>query len=225
MNVLITGCSRGIGKALLDLLKKDQEIKKIFAVSRSASFLEAGTLKIQGIDVDFLSPSWLTTIKEEVGSTPIHILYNLAGVLHKESFEHSSEKMIRNTFEVNFFAPFQLVQALSQNLEQGKAHVVNIGSMGGFQGSVKFPGLAVYSSSKAALASLTECIAEEWRSKGVSCNLLALGAVNTEMLQEAFPGYEAEVSAKQMADYLSDFGKNGHKLFNGKVLPVSVTTP
>ena len=68
-------------------------------------------------------------------------------------------------------------------------------------------------------------MAEEYKEQGISFNVLALGAVNTEMLQEAFPGYEALLSPKEMADYIFDFALNGNKYFNGKVLQVSSSTP
>ncbi len=105
------------------------------------------------------------------------------------------------------------------------AHIVNIGSMGGVQGSVKFSGLSLYSSSKGALAILTECLAEELRSSGVSVNMLALGAVDTEMLQKAFPGYKAPVSPAGMASFIANFAKTGHHFMNGRIIPLSLSTP
>ena len=93
------------------------------------------------------------------------------------------------------------------------------------QGSAKFPGLTAYSSSKAAIAGLTECLAEELKDKNISVNCLAIGAVQTEMLEEAFPGYKAPLSPKQMAEYIFDFALKGHQYYNGKILPVSSSTP
>ena len=97
--------------------------------------------------------------------------------------------------------------------------------MGGVQGSAKFAGLAAYSSSKGALITLMELLAEEYKEKGISFNALALGAVQTEMLQEAFPGYRASVSAERMGQYIAEFALSGHELYNGKVLQVSNSTP
>ena len=97
--------------------------------------------------------------------------------------------------------------------------------MGGFQGSAKYSGLSYYSASKAALACLTECLANEFTGFGISVNCLALGSVQTEMLNEAFPGYKAPVDAKQMAEYISGFALTGHKFFNGKILPVAIGNP
>jgi 3-oxoacyl-[acyl-carrier protein] reductase len=75
------------------------------------------------------------------------------------------------------------------------------------------------------LVILTELLAEEFKESGPSFNALALGAVQTEMLEEAFPGYQAPVSASEMAQYVIDFGLNGQRFYNGKVLPVSSSTP
>ena len=106
-----------------------------------------------------------------------------------------------------------------------KGHVLNITSMGGIQGSTKFPGLSAYSSSKGALIILTELLAQEFKESGPSFNALALGAVQTEMLEEAFPGYQAPVSAAQMAQYVIEFAMIGNQFYNGKVLPISSSTP
>jgi len=103
--------------------------------------------------------------------------------------------------------------------------VVTISSMGGIQGSMKFAGLAAYSSSKGAVITLSELLAEEYKEQGIAFNVLALGAVNTEMLQEAFPGYEAPISAAEMADYIANFALIGNKYHNGKVIQVSSSTP
>jgi NAD(P)-dependent dehydrogenase (short-subunit alcohol dehydrogenase family) len=97
--------------------------------------------------------------------------------------------------------------------------------MGGVQGSAKFPGLAAYSSSKAALANLSELLAEELKEKNIRVNCLALGAAQTEMLETAFPGYKAPVTAAEMAQWVGWFAINGHRFFNGKVLPVALSTP
>ena len=106
-----------------------------------------------------------------------------------------------------------------------EGHVVTVSSMGGVQGSMKFPGLSAYSSSKGAVITLTELLAEEYKETGPSFNVLALGAVQTEMLEEAFPGYQAPVTALEMATYIKDFALTGHKLYNGKLLQVSNSTP
>jgi NAD(P)-dependent dehydrogenase (short-subunit alcohol dehydrogenase family) len=103
------------------------------------------------------------------------------------------------------------------------SHILNISSMGGFQGSVKFPGLSYYSASKAALACLSECLALEFDELGIKVNCLALGSVQTEMLEEAFPGYKAPIDAKKIGEFIADFAINGNKFINGKIIPVALT--
>jgi NAD(P)-dependent dehydrogenase (short-subunit alcohol dehydrogenase family) len=97
--------------------------------------------------------------------------------------------------------------------------------MGGIQGSSKFPGLAAYSSSKGAVITLSELLAEEYKEQKISFNVLALGAVQTEMLAEAFPGYVAPLQPLDMAKYIADFSLKGHQFYNGKALQVSASTP
>jgi len=117
-----------------------------------------------------------------------------------------------------------MIQHIVPFMHEG-SHIVNISSMGGFQGSMKFPGLSAYSTSKGALAILTECLAEEFKERGIKVNCLALGSSQTEMFEAAFPGMEAGTLAFEMGRYIAEFAQNGHKYFNGKILPVANTTP
>ena len=151
------------------------------------------------------------------------LIYN-AGVLVNKPFVDLTDSEINQMVSVNFTSAVRLIKELIPMMSDN-SHVVSISSMGGFQGSAKFPGLSIYSATKAALAVLTECLAEELKSSGVAFNCLALGAVNTEMFAEAFPDYQAQISAAEMGTYIAEFALNGHKLFNGKILPVSLSTP
>jgi len=154
----------------------------------------------------------------------IDVLINNAGSLINKPFLEISSSDFEAVFKVNVFAVASLTR-LMLPMMNAKGHVLNITSMGGVQGSAKFPGLSAYSSSKGALVILTELLAEEFKDSGPSFNALALGAVQTEMLEEAFPGYKAPVSAAQMAEYIIDFALKGHQFYNGKVLPISSSTP
>ena len=159
---------------------------------------------------------------ETVGQ--IDVLINNAGFLVNKPFLQQTAQDIMSQLSVNFIAPVRLMQELFNFLAPG-THIVNISSVGGFQGSVKFPGLSIYSSTKAALNILTEALAEEWKSYGIKINSLCLGAVQTEMLEQAFPGYKAPLTPEEMAEFISYFAINGSKFFNGKVIPVSLSTP
>ena len=124
----------------------------------------------------------------------------------------------------NFIGHVRMIQGVVHLMSQG-SHILNIGSMGGFQGSAKFPGLSAYSASKAALHALTECLAVELAEQDVRVNCLAIGSAQTEMLEKAFPGYGSPVMAFEMGKYIADFSITAHRFYNGKVLPVAVSTP
>ncbi len=224
-NVIITGCSRGIGYELASLFAMAGH--KVLALSRnekpirdldhrnihSFSFDITDDLSLEKV-TDFIKAHW----KE------VDVLIHNAGLLVNKPFLETTSEMFEKVYRVNVLG----VAALSRTVipfMSGKGHVVTISSMGGVQGSSKFPGLAAYSSSKGAVITLTELLAEEFKETGPSFNVLALGAVQTEMLEEAFPGYKAPVTANQMAAYIMDFALTGQQLYNGKLLQVSKSTP
>lgn len=227
MTVIITGASRGIGFELTKLFLNANY--QVIALTRHAETLEAlSNEKLQIISTDLSSKISIDkavfAIKEK--HQDIDFVINNAGTLINKPFEDILYSDLEKTYQVNVFAPFYLSQQLLSVLgKKTKAHIVNISSIGGFQGSVKFAGLSSYSSSKAALVGLTECMAEEFKEKNITVNCLALGAVQTEMLAEAFPGYEAPIKPNQMANYIFDFTTKAHHFFNGKILPVSLSTP
>ena len=163
---------------------------------------------------NFLSSSW----------KKVDAVVHNAGALVLKPFESTTQEDFENIYKVNVFAIAKLTQLALPYMEKG-SHVVTISSMGGIQGSMKFAGLAAYSSSKGAVITLSELLAEEYKGRGIAFNVLALGSVQTEMLAEAFPGYQAPISAEEMADYICNFTLTGHQFYNGKVLQVSSTTP
>jgi 3-oxoacyl-[acyl-carrier protein] reductase len=236
MNTLITGASRGIGYELAKFFSK-HGAKNIFVLSRDEKKLEALKKECERLNPSvkvFILPyslehaSNFLLVKKEIEEVTdkIDVVINNAGFLVNKKFEDITSEELEKVFRVNVFAPFLLVQSLMDLLgKKSKSHVVNIGSMGGVQGSAKFAGLSAYSSSKMAIAGLSECLTEEFKDKNISVNCLAIGAVNTEMLKEAFPGYNASTSPEEMAEFIGDFAINGHKFFNGKILPVAVSTP
>jgi NAD(P)-dependent dehydrogenase (short-subunit alcohol dehydrogenase family) len=227
MNVVITGASRGIGFETAQLFLKNNH--HVFCLTRNTESLEnLNSPNLHIISTDLTSTESIdhavNVIKSKVNC--IDVVINNAGSIVNKPFEKIDYQELEIVYRVNVFAPFYLTQQLLHLLgRHSKAHVVNISSMGGFQGSAKFPGLSSYSSSKAAIAGLTECLAEEFKEKNISVNCLALGAVQTEMLEEAFPGYQAPLKPNQMADYIYDFAIKGHLYYNGKILPVSSSTP
>ncbi len=233
MNAIVTGASRGVGRDTALYLARAGHA--VWALARSADRLEqlakeAETLPgtIHPVPVDLSDAAALTQALERAleGVAAIDVLVNNAGLLIHRPFAELSDADWMAMWQVNVLAPVRLIRSLLPRLRAaGRPHVVQIGSMGGFQGSAKFPGLSAYSASKAALANVSECLAEEFKEEGIAFNTLALGAVQTEMLAQAFPGYQAPLTSEQMGAFVGWFALNGHQFFNGKVLPVSVSTP
>lgn len=222
-NIIITGAGRGIGHATA-VLAASRGIQ-VYAISRNIQNLK-GIENIHAFSVDLADQNAITTFCNQLSAKNISIdvLINNAGKLENIPFKNSTLDVFESVYKVNVFGLAELTRQLLPQISS-KGHVVNISSMGGIQGSSKFPGLAAYSSSKGAVITLTELLAEEFKDKGPAFNALAFGAVQTEMLEEAFPGYQAPLSASQMGDYVLNFALNGHQFYNGKVLPVSSGTP
>lgn len=232
MLVIITGASKGIGFELIKLFLNNPKYS-VLAISRNIDSLtklvnENNTINLIPFKADITNSNQqkkIVTLIKKI-KLPVAILINNAGEIVNKPFEKITEKELESVYATNVFAPFKLIQNIMPFMgKKVKSHIVNISSMGGFQGSSKFAGLSAYSSSKAALSGLTECLAEEFKTKNISVNCLAIGAVQTEMLNKAFPGYKAPLQPKQMATFIYDFAINGHSYFNGKILPVSLSTP
>ncbi len=229
MNIIVNGGTRGIGREVVTFLAQDIS-NQIIVTGRndkaldelSASFKNVKSCSIDMSVFDNQSKKFSDTISLHFKS--VDILINIAGFLIAKDFVDMSNDEARVIMETNFFGPASLIRILKPLMPSG-SHIVNISSMGGFQGSAKFKGLSYYSASKAAIACLTECLANEFTECGISVNCLALGAVQTEMLNEAFPGYKAPVDARHIAEFISGFALTGHKFFNGKILPVALSNP
>ena len=221
-NVIITGASRGIGFELTKLFS--DKGYKVIALSRSISKLNIPNVIAYQLDIS-CEKSILKIVKLILNDfSQVDILINNAGSLINKPFSQTSFNDFESIYKVNVFGLAELIRLLLPCFRK-ESHVVNISSIGGIGGSSKFPGLSAYSSSKGALNILTEMLSEEFKDSGPSFNCLALGAVQTEMLEEAFPGFQAKVSALEMANYIYNFSVEGNKLFNGKTIPVSTSNP
>ena len=223
-NVIITGTSRGIGYELA--LQFANAGHQVLAISRKIPQILIDNKNITCLSVDLASEDDLQKVSDFLLSTweKVDIIIHNAGSLLLKPFGETTSQEFENIYKVNVFGVANLTRISLSYLQKG-SHVVTISSMGGIQGSMKFAGLSAYSSSKSAVITLSELLAEEYKERGISFNVLALGSVNTEMLQEAFPGYEAPLSATEMADYIFNFALSGNKFYNGRVLQVSTSTP
>ncbi len=235
MNIVITGASKGIGFETTRHLAAAGD-HTIIAIARSEANLKAlknaclhENIRSKVIPIVFdlgILNGIETLLTKQILAhiSSVDILVNNAGVLVNKSFSETMLEDMQEVISTNYIAPSLLIRALLPHFSD-KAHVVNISSMGGYQGSIKFPGLSSYSSSKGALAILTECLAEEYKHRGFHFNCLALGAVNTQMMQSAFPDYTAPLEPADMGKLVADFALNQGKYFNGKIIPVSSTVP
>jgi short-subunit dehydrogenase len=224
-NIIITGTSRGIGFELVQLFSKaghnvlalsrnDKPVQSLKLENVTAFSFDLNTIDAYKKVENFINENW----------HQVDVLINNAGALLNKPFSETSMGDFETVYKTNVFGVSELTRVVLPFMKSG-SHVVTISSMGGVQGSMKFPGLAAYSSSKAAVITLTELLAEEYKDSGISFNVLALGAVQTEMLEEAFPGYQAPITAIEMAAYIFDFSLNGNTYYNGKLLQVSNSTP
>ena len=233
MNIIVTGASQGIGYELVKTLSGDRS-HRILALARNLNalkklqllcreeyeneiFIESIDLSVNGFQ-DRLEDKLVQIMPE------VDVLVNNAGKLISKPFDQLDNQDFDDLFSTNVKSAFLLVRMMLSHFNR-PAHIVNIGSMGGYQGSMKFPGMSLYSASKGALAILTECMAEEFKTMDIRVNCLALGSAQTDMLTKAFPGFKAPVTSEEMAAFIADFCLKGHTFFNGKVLPVAVTTP
>ena len=223
-NIIITGTSRGIGYELA--LQFAQAGHAVLAISRKIPQALLENPNITCLSVDLSHEADLSKVSDFLSQTwkKADIIIHNAGSLLLKPFGEISAAEFEDVYKVNVFGVANLTRICIPFLAKG-SHVVTISSMGGIQGSMKFAGLSAYSSSKGAVITLSELLAEEYKEKGISFNVLALGAVQTEMLKEAFPGYEAPILPREMADYIFNFALTGNRYFNGKVLQVSSTTP
>lgn len=224
-NVIITGSSRGIGFELAKLFA--DEGHRVLALSRNAKpIADLAHENITSFSFDLSDVTDLKKLENVLDDTwkTVDILINNAGKLLNRPFLETTDEDFEEVYKVNVFGVARITKTVLPRMPKD-GHVVTISSMGGVQGSMKFPGLSAYSSSKGAVITLTELWAEEFKETGPSFNVLALGAVQTEMLKEAFPDYQAPTTALEMAAYIKDFSLTGHKLYNGKLLQVSSSTP
>lgn len=231
MNIIINGASKGIGKETAIYLSNDKN-NQLLITGRNESSLKAVSGSSANNNISYLKMD-LAEIAKNIDSvrdqifnrfSKVDILINCAGALIVKDFMKISDTEARLMMETNFFGPAAFIRLIVPIMPQG-SHIVNISSMGGFQGSSKYGGLAYYSASKSAIACMTECLAVELKDAGISVNCLAPGSVQTEMFLNAFPGYKASSEPGEIAGFISYFALNGHKFFNGKILPMAIDNP
>ncbi len=223
-NIIVTGTGRGIGYALA--LQFANAGHQVLAISRQIPKILAAHSNVTCLSVDLTLESEMNHVSQFLSTSweKVDAIVHNAGAFLNKPFSETTTEDFESIYKVNVFAVAAITRIALPYLKSG-SHVVTISSMGGIQGSSKFAGLSAYSSSKGAVITLSELLAEEYRERGISFNVLALGSVQTEMLAAAFPGLKAPLSAEEMATYIFDFTLTGNKYYNGKALSVSSTTP
>ena len=221
--IIVSGASRGIGFALVNHFAKKGH--QVIALSRNINTLQ-NIDNVTALAVDITKEEDLKKVQTFIKTkwNSVDILINNAGKLVHKPFKETTYNDFLEVYKVNVFAVAELTKRCLPFMKQN-SHAIAISSIGGIQGSVKFAGLSAYSSSKGAVITLYELLAEEYKDTGIAFNTLALGAVQTEMLAAAFPDYQAPITAEEMADYIANFALTGNKVYNGKVLQVSNSTP
>lgn len=234
MNIIITGAGSGIGRDIALYLCESTE-HKIIAISRNARNLEklsedaaivnySSQLHPLVFDIVNTEMNPLLKMIDSIGN--IDILINNAGGLIRKNFFELEETDWADMIQRNLLGHIRMIKTVAKYMGKSSVgHIVNIGSMGGVQGTMKFPGLSAYTAAKSALANLTEALAVEFSDLNIHVNYLALGAVETEMFRQAFPGMSAQQTSRKIAEFIGNFSTNGHKYFNGKIIPVSISTP
>lgn len=248
-NLLIAGVSRGIGKAMVEAflqswetdrkqlytgLKQNEkeQYKKLRIICISGSGRAAPAFKtgpdciVEMHRVDFRDTDRLRAMFSELSARyeTVHGMLINSGYLEKIDPDKISAEVLERVYRVNVFGPALLISSFWHNLSSGGGHIVLLGSMGGVQGSVKFPGLSVYSSSKMALSGLGESLSAEVP-EGWSINTLAMGSVRTEMLHEAFPGYSGGIETDKVSAYIKGFFWTGPGVINGVTVSVRRSNP
>lgn len=226
--ILVTGASRGIGYETA--LSLASEGHTVIATARSENKLtvladQASSGKIIPVAADLTVNKDIQKLADAASDLgTLDGLINNAGAVHREDFMDTDVEVFQKLIDVNVFGIVRLTKALKKYLPKG-SHILNISSMSGYQGSLKFGGLSAYGAAKAAVVGLSEVLSAEFTEDDIAVNCLCIGAVQTEMLAEAFPGFDAPVSPEQMGSYIANFILTGHQFYNGKVLPVALNDP
>ena len=223
-NIFITGGNRGIGKGLVGLLGKNNNI--VFSVrdieKGENTLKELKEVKAKYVILDVNDAKSIHNAKQEIkmNMDQIDLLFNNAGILIPEyevpAFE-TSEDSILKTFETNTLGPLRVIKSLLNLIPKG-GRIVNISSGMGQLDDMEGGSLA-YRLSKTSLNALTKILSIELKDRGIKINAICPGWVQTDM-----GGRNATLSVRESVEKIADFAlnkkfPNGKFLRHGEVLP------
>ena len=193
-SALVTAAGQGIGKA--SALAMAAEGAQVLATDRDAGLLKAyeGVANVRTAVLDVLDKDAIGKLVQ--GMAKIDVVFNCAGVVHNGSILQASDADWDFAFNLNARAQFWMCQAvIPKMLENGGGSIINMASV---CGSLKgLPNRFIYGASKAAVVGLTKGIAADFVAKGIRCNAIAPGTVDTPSLQERINSYADPVQARK----------------------------
>lgn len=189
---LITGCNRGIGRAIMEAFLK--EGAKVLACSRRVDdALLADYNQLDGdiipIAMDLSDDDSIKCGMKEVQALkcPIDILVNNAGIAKFKPFVMSKVDDFKEMMQVNLYAPIMISQFVVKNmLKQKKGSIINLSSVSGLDANA---GNAAYGASKSAMTSLTRTMSKELAKANIRVNAIAPGFVDTDMSSQISKGF------------------------------------
>jgi 2-keto-3-deoxy-L-fuconate dehydrogenase len=193
-SALVTAAGQGIGRA--SVLAMAREGAKVLATDRDPALLKAyeGMANVETAVLDVLDKDAIGKVVQ--GMAKIDVLFNCAGVVHNGSILQANDADWDFAFNLNARAQFWMCQAvIPRMLENGGGSIINMASV---CGSLKgLPNRFIYGASKAAVVGLTKAIAADFVAKGIRCNAIAPGTVDTPSLQDRINSYADPVQARK----------------------------
>ncbi len=193
-SALVTAAGQGIGRA--SVLAMAQQGAQVLATDLNPKLLEAfaGVANVRTAVLDVMDKAAIAALAG--GMERIDVLFNCAGFVHNGSILQATDAEWDFAFNLNVRAQFWMIQAvLPKMLEAGGGSIINMASV---CGSLKgLPNRFIYGSSKAAVVGLTKSVAADFVAKGIRCNAIAPGTVDTPSLAERINSYPDPVQARK----------------------------
>jgi len=209
---LITGCSKGLGRALAQ-----QALKAGYRVVATARQLNDLSDLAKVHNENLLSLALDVTRKDQIAATVsaaeahfgrVDVLVNNAGYGYFSAIEEGEDAEVRAMFETNMFAPVNVIKAVLPGMrKQRGGHIVNISSVGGY---VTFPAVGYYHMAKFALEGMSDTLAKELAPFGIGVTVIAPGAFRTD-----FRGPSSQQSSIRIEDYAETAGQARDKVLAG----------